>query len=113
MTKTQSNLHARLVDILIQLPSNKISIIFWQKGQVVRSNAQVILVSFGGGRCFLSTCRLSHLIALNKRVSASCTISAAVGASLGRYPDRLYRPMNRSTLPLSLGGKPPPRWGCI
>jgi len=42
----------RLVDILIQLPSNKISIIFWRKGQVVRSNAQiaqVILVSFRRG----------------------------------------------------------------
>jgi len=34
----------RLVDILIQLPSNKISIIFWQKGQVVRSDAQVGLM---------------------------------------------------------------------
>src|SRR6218665_1655401 len=28
-------------------------------------------------------------------------MSAAVGASLGRYPDRLNRPMNLSTLPLS------------
>ena len=27
----------RLVDILIQLPSNKISIVFWRKGQGVRS----------------------------------------------------------------------------
>ena len=32
----------RLVDILIQLPRNKISIIFWQKDQVVRSDSQVI-----------------------------------------------------------------------
>src|SRR6218665_3347672 len=51
LTKTQSNLQAsvknlRLVDILIQLPCNKISIVFWWKGEVVRSHSQVILVNF-------------------------------------------------------------------
>src|SRR6218665_80782 len=40
----------RLVDILIQLPSNKISIVFWRKGQVVRSRSQVILVNFWRGQ---------------------------------------------------------------
>ena len=40
----QSNLQAsvknlRLVDILIRLPNNKISIVFWRKGQVVISFA--------------------------------------------------------------------------
>ena len=46
LTKTQSNLQASvknltLVDILIQLPSNKISIVFWWKGQVVRLSTLV------------------------------------------------------------------------
>ena len=67
----------------------------------MRSHSQVILVNFWRGICFFSTCRLSHLTDLNKRASASFTISAAVGAFLGRYPDRLNRPMNLSTLPLS------------
>ena len=81
----------RLVDILIQLPSNKICIVIWRKGQVVRSHSQVILVNFWRADAFFSTCRLSHITDLNKRASASSTISAAVGASLGRYHDRLNR----------------------
>src|SRR6218665_1206352 len=107
LTKTQSNLQAsvknlRLVDILIQLPSNKISIVFRRKGQVVRSHSQVVLVNFWRGQIlFKYMPTISHLTDLNKRTSASFTISAAVGASLGRYPDRLNRPMNLSTLPLS------------
>src|SRR6218665_2557711 len=60
-----------------------------------------LYIHFWGYRCFFSACRLSHLTDLNKRASASFTISAAVGASLGRYPDCLNRPMNLSTLPLS------------
>src|SRR6218665_1371869 len=59
----------------------------------------ILLLSWNLG--MYSTCRLSHLTDLNKRASASSTISAAVGASLGRYPYRLNRPMNLSTLPLS------------
>ena len=50
LTKTIYKQVLRLVDILIQLPSNKISIVFWRKGQVVRSDAQVILVSFRRGQ---------------------------------------------------------------
>jgi len=53
------------------------------------------LLTFGGGRCFFSTCRLSHLTDLNKQASASFTISAAIGPSLGRYSDRFNRPMNQ------------------
>src|SRR6218665_1640271 len=59
----------------------------------------ILLLSWNLG--MYSTCRLSHLTDLNKRASASSTISAAVGASLGRYPDRLNCPMNLSTLPPS------------
>ena len=77
----------RLVDIHIQLPSNKLSIVFWRKGQVVNSHSQVILVNFWRGQMLFQYIgyRLSHLTDLNKRASASFTFSAAVCASLGRY----------------------------
>ena len=58
-------------------------------------------MNFWKGQMLFSTCLLSHLTYLNKRASASFTIPAAVGASLGRYPYRLNRPMNLSTLLLS------------
>src|SRR6218665_1912130 len=56
----------RLVEILIQLPSNNVSIVFWRKGQVVRSRLQVKSIG-SNGRPFLTEEPSTEMYDLQKK----------------------------------------------